>query len=68
MELINYGENPITPYSGFTLGTLVFTHYTSARRRYSPQGMVRLKMDKKTKKYIIAITVTWIEVALSSNT
>ena len=24
------------PYSGFTQGTPVFTHYTSARRRYSP--------------------------------
>ena len=35
------GKIPFTPYSGFTSGTLVFTHYTSARRRYSPLGMVR---------------------------
>ena len=27
-----------TPYSGFTPGTPVFTHYTSARQRYSPVG------------------------------
>ena len=38
------GKIPFTPYSGFTSGTLVFTHYTSARRRYSPQGMVRLRL------------------------
>ena len=24
------------PYSGFTLSTPVFTHYTSARQRYAP--------------------------------
>ena len=30
------GKTPFTPYSGFTSGTLVFTHYTSARQRYSP--------------------------------
>ena len=28
------GKIPFTPYSGFTLGTPVFTHYTSARWRY----------------------------------
>ena len=31
------GKIPFTPYSGFTSSTLVFTHYTSARRRYSPK-------------------------------
>ena len=30
------GKHPFTPYSGFTPGTLVFTHYTSARQRYAP--------------------------------
>ena len=34
--LLTSGESPITPYSGFTPGTLVFTYYTSARRRYAP--------------------------------
>ena len=27
---------PFIPYSGFTSGTLVFTHYTSARQKYFP--------------------------------
>ena len=30
------GKTPFTPYSGFTLGTIVYTHYTTARQRYSP--------------------------------
>ena len=30
------GKTHFTPYSGFTPGTTVFTHYTSARWRYSP--------------------------------
>ena len=34
------GKIPFTPYSGFTPGIPVFTHHASARRRYSPQGMV----------------------------
>ena len=28
-----------TSYSGFTLGTPVFTHYTSAMRRYAPHDI-----------------------------
>ena len=34
IEGLNIGINP---YSGFTPGIPVFTHYTSARRRYSPK-------------------------------
>ena len=45
---------PFTPYIGFTLGTPVFTHYTTARRKYAPpwcwQWTVKFKeMDKKKK-------------------
>ena len=37
------GKNPFTPYSGFTLGTSVFTHYTTARQRYSPSRTVAIQ-------------------------
>ena len=30
------GKHPFTPYSGFTPGTPVSTHHTSARQRYAP--------------------------------
>ena len=30
------GTHPFTPNSGFTPGTLVFTHFTSAKQRYAP--------------------------------
>ena len=29
------GHLPFIPYSGFTSGTPVFTHYTSSRQRYA---------------------------------
>ena len=32
------GKTPFTPYSGFTPGTPVFTHYAPARQGYSPSG------------------------------
>ena len=30
---------PFAPYSGFTLGTPVFTHYPSASRSYAPHDV-----------------------------
>ena len=38
---------PFTPYSGFTTGTLVFTHYTSARRNHDNIIEKVTKMDIK---------------------
>ena len=40
------GTHPLTPNSGFTPGTPVFTHFTSARRRYA---LVTQKDRKKLK-------------------
>ena len=40
------GKTPFTPHSGFTPGTLVFTHYTSARGRYAPTDVA---MKNETK-------------------
>ena len=40
------GTHPFTPYSGFTLGTLVFSHYTSARRRYAPYDKAMTNNNK----------------------
>ena len=34
------GKTPFTPFSGFTLGTPVFTHYTPARQGYSSNRKV----------------------------
>ena len=36
-------KNHFTPYSGFTPGTWVFTHYTPARQSYSSNGKVITK-------------------------
>ena len=33
------GKHPFTSYSGFTPGTPIFTHYTSARWRYAPNDI-----------------------------
>ena len=43
------GHLLFTPYSGFTLGTPVFTHYTSARRRYAPHDSGRDKQQQDFK-------------------
>ena len=43
LKILDY---PFTPNSGFTPGTSVFTHYTSARLRYAPHDMA---MKNKTK-------------------
>ena len=34
------GKKPFTPYSGFTPGTLVFTHYTTARRQLNLDNII----------------------------
>ena len=34
------GKKPFIPYSGFTPGTPVLTHYDPARQRYTPRRMV----------------------------
>ena len=36
---LTLGDPPFTPNSGFTLGTPVFTHFTSARLRYAPHDV-----------------------------
>ena len=43
---IELKTHPFTPYSGFTPGTSVFTHYTSARRRYAPHDLA-MKSNSK---------------------
>ena len=35
-ENIALDNHPFAPFSGFTQGTPVFTHYTSPRRKYGP--------------------------------
>ena len=40
------GKHPFAPYSGFTLVTQVFTHYTSARQRYAPHEMAVTNNNK----------------------
>ena len=51
--------HPFTPSSGFTLGTPIFAHYTSARRWYAPRDLAKVnnseiervtEMEKKEKK------------------
>ena len=48
-EKINVVYPPFIPNSDFTPGTLVFTHFTSARRRYAPHG-VAVKKQKQNLK------------------
>ena len=44
------GKHPFTPYSGFFLGTQVFTHYNSTRRRYGPNDFGSNKQQKNLKR------------------
>ena len=44
-----------SPYSGFTRGTPVFTHYTSARWRYAPM-MLAVINNNKIKKNFLSLT------------
>ena len=44
------GKRPFAPYSGFTPGTPVFTHYTSARQRYSPMEWWQRRSDKSIER------------------
>ena len=45
---LSLGDPPFTPNSGFTPGTPVFTHFTTARRRYAPHA-VAVKNKNKNK-------------------
>ena len=42
---LTLGDPPFTPNSGFTPGTPVFTHFTSARRRYAPHEVAVKKQN-----------------------
>ena len=53
-EFINayYETHPFTPNSGFTPGTPVFAHYTSARRWYAPLDLAKVnnsEIERVTK-------------------
>ena len=39
-----------SPYNGFTPGTLVFTHFTTTRQRYSPAEWFLLNNDNIIKR------------------
>ena len=55
------GHLTFTPYSGLTPGTPVFTHFTSARRRYPPHDVgsdtqqYNLKINQDGYKKILYI-------------
>ena len=38
-------KHPFTPYIGFTPGTPVFTHFTSARQRYAAHELANDKQQ-----------------------
>ena len=52
VPILTLGDPPFTPNSGFTLGTPVFAHYTSARRWYAPHDLAKInniEIERVTK-------------------